>query len=138
MTGCSEFPCFHGLASHEVPPKKTQIVHINEKDIIDTIMLLREHTLGDAVPETIDVRYLATLLSSEWGFYYTATTNLRRVEDRLAIYPELSAEDRKDVSDKIQTLIKTLEREPKTLAWKLRSKVGVKSKWYKDVEGVTR
>ena len=60
------------------------------------------------------------------------------MEDRLAIYPELSAEDRKDVSDKIQTLIKTLEREPKTLAWKLRSKVGVKSKWYKDVEDVTR
>ena len=42
------------------------------------------------------------------------------------------------MSDKIQTLIKTLEREPKTLAWKLRSKVGVKSKWYKDVEDVTR
>lgn len=118
--------------------EKMQIVHINEKDIVDTIMLLREHTIGDAAPETIDVRYLATLLSNEWGFYYTVTTNLRRVQDRLAIYAELSEEDRTDVSRKIQTLLKILEDEPKRLAWKLRARVGTKSKWYKDVEDMRR
>jgi hypothetical protein len=118
--------------------EKMQIVHINEKDIIDTIMLLREHAIGDAAPEIIDMRYLASLLSDDWGFYYTVTTNLKNVEDRLGIYPELSAEDRKDVSSKIQTLLEVLEKEPKTLAWKLRSRVGTKTKWYKDVESVSR
>jgi len=31
-----------------------------------------------------------------------------------------------------------IEKKPKTLAWKLRAKVGTKSKWYKDVEDVNR
>lgn len=118
--------------------EKMQIVHINEKDIIDTIMLLREHTIGDAAPETIDARYLAKLLSNDWGFYYTVTTNLRHVQDRISFYPELSEGDRMDVSSKIEHLLKILENEPKTLAWKLRARVGSKTKWYKDVEDVNR
>jgi hypothetical protein len=118
--------------------EKMQIVHINEKDIVDTIMLLREHAIGNNAPETIDVGYLTTLLSNDWGFYHTVTTNLRRVQDRLTIYTELSEEDRTDVSRKIHSVLKILEDEPKTLAWRLRSRVGTKSKWYKDVEDMRR
>jgi hypothetical protein len=118
--------------------EKMQIVHINEKDIIDTIMLLREHVIGDGSPETIDKRYLAALLSDDWGFYHTVTTNLKNVEDRLTIYPELSAEDQKDISSKIETLLEVLEKEPKSLAWKLRSRMGTKTKWYRDVEEMRR
>jgi hypothetical protein len=118
--------------------EKMQIVHINEKDIVDTIMLLREHSVGKPAPETIDATYLAKILSSEWGFYYTVTTNLRLVEDRLRGYSELTEEDRTDVAKKIQNLLTILEAQPKTLAWKLRSRVGAKTKWYKDVEDVRR
>ncbi len=119
--------------------EKMQIVHINEKDIIDTIMLLREHGVGDGpAPETIDAHYLAKALSNEWGFYYTVTTNLKKVEDRLKLYPELTEEDRVDVSGKIQNLLSILEKAPKTLAWKLRARVGPNTKWYKDVEDVNR
>ncbi len=119
--------------------EKMQIVHINEKDIIDTIMLLREHSIGDsAVPETIDGSHLATLLANQWGFYYTVTANLRKVEDRLNLYPALTEEDRADVSNKIKSLLTILEKEPKTLAWKLRARVGPNSKWYKEVEDVNR
>ena len=119
--------------------EKMQIVHINEKDIIDTIMLLREHAVGNGtVPETIDARYLAKTVSNEWGFYYTVTTNLKKVEDRLKLYPELTEEDRVDVSGKIQNLLSILEKAPKTLAWKLRGRVGPNTKWYKDVEDVNR
>jgi hypothetical protein len=119
--------------------EKMQIVHLNEKDIVDTIMLLREHSVGDSpTPETIDSSYLAKLLSVEWGFYYTVTTNLKKVEDRLNLYPELSEEDRADVSAKIHKLREILDKAPKTLAWKLRAKVGPKTKWYKEVEDVNR
>lgn len=119
--------------------EKMQIVHLNEKDIIDTIMLLREHGIGDdPAPETIDARYLAKVLSNEWGFYYTVTTNLKKVEDRLKLYPELTEEDRVNVSGKIQNLLSILEKAPKTLAWKLRARVGSNTKWYKDVEDVNR
>lgn len=118
--------------------EKMQIVHINEKDIIDTIMLLREHSVGSAAPETIDSQHLAQVLSNDWGFYYTVVTNLKKVEDRLSFYPELTEEDRSDVSRKIEALLTIIESKSKTLAWKLRAKVGSKSKWYKDVEDVNR
>ena len=119
--------------------EKMQIVHINEKDIVDSIMLLREHTIGtSAAPETIDGSYLAKLLSNEWGFYYTATTNLKIIEDRVKLYPELTEEDRADVSKKVHELLAIIDKRPKTLAWKLRARVGPKTKWYKDVEDVRR
>lgn len=119
--------------------EKMQIVHLNEKDIIDTLMLLREHSIGNgSAPETIDAGYIAKLLANEWGFYYTVTTNLKKVEDRVNLYPELSQEDRADVSSKIRELTAILEKQPKALAWKLRARVGPKTKWYKDVEDVNR
>jgi hypothetical protein len=109
--------------------EKLQIVHINEKDIVDSIMLLREHAIGVmTAPETIDANYLAKLLSSDWGFYYTATTNLKLVENRVKLYPELTDEDRTDVSKKIHELLAIVDRQPKTFAWKLRAQVGPKTR----------
>jgi len=117
--------------------EKMQIVQVNEKDYIDTIMLIREHAIGNGnTPETIDAEYLAKLLASEWGFYYTVTTNLGKVQSRLAKYNELSDEDRNDITIKIGELLKRIEEQPKPLSWRMRAKVGSKSKWYRDVEEV--
>lgn len=118
--------------------EKMQIVHINEKDVIDTIMLLREHPIGEKNPETIDARHVAAILSSDWGFYYTVMENLKIIQNRLPSFGDLSEEDRADISGKIQTLLKIIEDEPKTTAWKLRARVGTKKKWYREVEDITR
>jgi hypothetical protein len=118
--------------------EKMQIVKINEKDIVDTIMLFREHSVDSGDPEKIDSAYLARILSNDWGFYHTVTTNLSVVQNRLDQYSELTEEDRQDVKSKIQDLLKILENQPKTLSWKIRARVGTKTKWYKDVEDVTR
>jgi hypothetical protein len=120
--------------------EKMQIVQINEKDYIDTMMLFREHAIGDdgKTPETIDAGYIAKLLASEWGFYYTVTTNLGKVQARLNQYGELSIEDREDIAIKIGKLSKRIEEEPKPFSWKMRAKMGPKSKWYRDVEEAIR
>lgn len=120
--------------------EKMQIVQINEKDYIDAIMLLREHAIGEdsSTREAIDAAHIAKLVSSDWGFYYTVTTNLLNVRNRLSQYNDLSDEDRSDITGKIGMLLKRIEDEPKTMSWKFRAKVGTKSKWYKDVEVVTR
>lgn len=119
--------------------EKLQIVQINEKDIIDTLMILREHAVGNGhSPKTIDASYVSTLLSGDWGFYYTVTTNLQKVKDRLPQFGELTEEDRGDISGKIGELLTRIEKEPKALSWKIRARVGPKRKWYKDVEEVTR
>jgi hypothetical protein len=118
--------------------EKMQIVHLNEKDIVDTIMLLREHQVGNSAPETIDARYLSKLLANDWGFCYTVTTNLRKVQERLGTYSELTEEDRSDVTGKIEKLVKVIDDEPKTMSWRLRARVGPRTKWYRDVEDVSR
>lgn len=118
--------------------EKMQIVHLEEKDIVDTTMLLREHEVGGSDSETIDANYIAKLLANDWGFYYTCTTNLKKVSDKLETYQELKQADRDDVNGKIQKLMKALEDEPKSFGWKMRAKVGSSRKWYRDVEEVRR
>ena len=114
--------------------EKMQIVQINEKDVIDTIMLLREHAVGDSTPETIDGRHVAKVLADDWGFYYTVTSNLKKVQEFLEKYPQLGPDDRSDVSGKVDTLLKVIDDQEKTMSWRLRAKIGTKRKWYADVE----
>jgi hypothetical protein len=114
--------------------EKMQIVQINEKDIKDTILLLREHAVGNGESETIDSQHLSKLLSNDWGFYYTVTTNLKKVTEFLPVYTALSEDDRKDVSSKVSALIEKIESAPKSAKWKMRATVGTKKKWYEDVE----
>jgi hypothetical protein len=118
--------------------EKMQIVHLEEKDIVDTIMLLREHDVGESAPETVDASYIAKLLSNDWGFYYTCTTNLKKVVDKLGTYHELNQNDRDDVKMKVQKLLKVIDDHPKTMGWKMRAKIGTSRKWYRDVEEVRR
>jgi hypothetical protein len=118
--------------------EKMQIVHLEEKDIVDTTMLLREHDIGESNLETVNAQYIARLLANEWGFYYTCTTNLKKVKDKLGNYQELKQSDRDDVSAKIEKLTQVIEAQPKSLAWKMRAKVGPSKKWYRDVEEVRR
>jgi len=118
--------------------EKTQIVKITEKDVKDVIVILREHEVGNSENETINSNYIAELLSKDWGFYYTVTTNLNLVRDQfLEKWKDiLSKEDRANVTAKINTLLDRIEREPKSTGWKIRASVGLKKKWYKDVEEV--
>jgi hypothetical protein len=114
--------------------EKMQIVRINEKDLIDTIMLLREHPVGDTDKETINAGLIARTLASDWGFWRTVTANLRLVDDELKHYAKLSQDDRQVVHERIQELQTRIEAEPKTGKWKIRAKIGERIKWYKDVE----
>ena len=117
--------------------EKMQIVKINEKDIKDVIVLLREHDLGGG-RDQVDIAYIADILSKDWGFYYTVTTNLKKVKAFLPKYEALTDEDREDVAGKIDAMLDEIERHPKTLKWKMRARIGTKKKWYKEVEEVVR
>jgi len=113
--------------------EKLQIVELNEKDVIDVIVLLREHEIGNGDTETINCSYISGLLSEDWGFYYTATTNLKKIREHLYKYPILRYIDKENIDKKINQLIEHIEESPKSKKWKMRAKVGTKKKWYKDV-----
>jgi hypothetical protein len=116
--------------------EKMQIVKINEKDLIDTIMLFLEHPLGDVDAETINMAQVARLCAADWGLWRTTTMNLEKVKQIAGTYPQLSAEDKATVARQVDQALARLEAEPKSLAWKLRAKVGDRVKWYKDVDEV--
>jgi hypothetical protein len=114
--------------------EKLQIVQINEKDVIDSIMLLREHAVSAGDQETINVEVIARVLGDDWGFWRTVTANLRLIDERLESYAGLNGSDRQVVRDHIHQLQARIEAQPKTVKWKLRARIGERVKWYKDVE----
>jgi hypothetical protein len=116
--------------------EKMQIVKINEKDVIDTIMLLLEHPLGDDDKETINVKRVAKLCADDWGLWRTTTMNLDKVEKLAQQYKQLTAEQKNKIESQVKVALERLENEPKPLAWKLRAQVGDRVKWYKDVDEV--
>jgi hypothetical protein len=117
---------------------KLQIVKINEKDIIDSVVLLREHVVGSEDKEMINEDYIARLFASDWGFWRTATENLEKIRAFAQSYTKLTDEDKKDISGKIEQLLTRIEKEPKSMKWKMRNRVGDKKQWYEDVEEVVR
>jgi len=118
--------------------QKVQICKINEKDIKDIIILLREHQVGETEKETVNMGYIAKLLAKDWGFWYSTILNLKTTKEFLSGYKSLSDDDRNDVEAKINRIIKAMEDEPKSVQWKLRAKIGASKKWYADVEELVR
>ncbi len=116
--------------------EKMQIVQINEKDIIDTIMLLMEHPLGDIDNETINIKRVAELCSTDWGLWRTTTMNLDKVRKLAQGYEQLKPEQKAHIESQVASAMERIDQEPKSLAWRLRSRVGDRVKWYKDVDEV--
>ena len=112
--------------------EKMQIVEINPKDVKDSLVLLLEHPVTPNTPDAIDPDYIARLLAADWGFYYTFTTNLMRLESEM---PKVAfpAESTSLVHGRIEELMQRIERARKSTAWKLRAKIGTRIKWYQEV-----
>jgi hypothetical protein len=117
--------------------EKMQIVEINLKDLEDTAVLLLEHEVAESGRdrESIDMRHVAELLCGDWGFYHTVTTNLDKVAGFVARAPGMTSDQRAVVNERIAALLSELEARPKSLAWKMRAKVGTRVKWYQEVSG---
>jgi hypothetical protein len=120
----------------EMVLEKMQIVQINEKDIIDTIMLMLEHPLGDTDHETINIRRIAELCAADWGLWRTTTMNLNKVRILSQSYAQLTREQKAQVEAQVNAAMARIDQEPKSMAWRLRARVGDRVKWYKDVDEV--
>jgi hypothetical protein len=116
------------------------------KDLKDCLLLLRAHDVKEKYEiEAVDTSYVAKLLAQDWGFWYTVTANLQNIKrfvselnklgPEVQIDPaQISEKERTDINEKIDTLLKRIESEPKSFAWKMRAKVGTKKQWYCHVE----
>jgi len=116
--------------------EKMQIVQINEKDVIDTIMLLLEHPLGDSDQETIHIGRVAQLCANDWGLWRTTTMNLQKVRSLAPGYEQLTKDEKGKMERQVDAALQRIEAEPKSMGWRLRARVGDRVKWYKDVDEV--
>lgn len=113
--------------------EKLQIVRINPKDIKDLCILFLEHDIGDHDKELINGKYIASLLSEDWGFYYTATTNMKKLIENAKEFEQLSDEQKDIIKERALKLLDMIEKSQKSLKWKMRSVIGPKVKWYNEV-----
>ncbi len=115
--------------------EKLQIVGFSEKDFKDSLVLLFAHELTeDDREDTINSAHIASLLSGDWGFWYTLTSNLKGMKDLLPRTEALSQEEARVIGGRVETLLSAIEAEPKSMGWKARSRIGTKKRWYEPVE----
>jgi len=119
--------------------EKLQIVTLNEKDVRDMLMLFASHPVGATEHETINGKYIAGIMSKDWGFYHTTSMNLVKIRSGLDRYKDLfTAKDNENIKERITLLEQMVESAPKSLAWKARAALGTRVQWYNDVEEVER
>ncbi|MEM4245670.1 MAG: hypothetical protein QW390_00055 [Candidatus Bathyarchaeia archaeon] len=118
----------------------------SEKDLKDCLLLIGAHDIAyGQEEEAVNSDYIAELLSDDWGFWYTATTNLHRIREFLVRVEELghgagiaphtlTSDDRGGIIGKINALLKGIDDKPKSYRWKARSIMGAKKRWYNPVE----
>lgn len=118
--------------------EKMQIMEINEKDVIDTLMLVREHPIGQTDDDEINARRVAELCAKDWGLWRTATMNLQKLTDLRNHYDWLTDQDREIIDQRIGQILNVIEETRKSISWKVRSVVGDRVQWYQDVSEVTQ
>jgi hypothetical protein len=115
---------------------KLQIVRINEKDVVDAILLLLDHPLGVGDADTIDTQRVARLCADDWGWWRTLTQNLGTVATLAATYPQLDDRQRAHVATAGHDLKASIDAIPKSMAWRMRDRVGDRRQWWTDVDEV--
>ena len=115
---------------------KLQVWEINRKDLGDALCLLADHALteDDGDVEGLSLPRLRSVLGKDWGFCHTFERNARKVAE-LWSQDQVSAPAH-DVADQVRAVQKAVDEAPKSRAWRLRSRVGERLRWYETPEEV--
>lgn len=122
-------PC---LTPADLLLSKLQVFEVNQKDLVDSVALLLDHPVGPTDDDSINAPYLARLVAQDWGLHRTVQINTQRVRDALK---ELDV-DKGMVEQRLDQLWMAIDAQPKSLKWKLRSRVGDRVSWYELPEEV--
>jgi hypothetical protein len=109
---------------------KLQVVSLNRKDLLDVLALLLDHPLGEG---EIDVERILEVTRSDWGFEHTIHRTLATLRERIDEF-ELSPAAVNVILERAAELDGQLDAAPKSLAWKMRARVGERVRWYEEPE----
>jgi hypothetical protein len=116
---------------------KLQVWEINAKDLGDITCLLADCPLTDADTadgESIDTRRILALTGADWGICHTLERNLRRVATHAA--GRRPAGSRCDPVVQTVALLAAIAAGRKSLAWRVRARIGERVRWYETPEEV--
>ena len=112
---------------------KLQIAQLNRKDATDVAAILLDHELGTG-GAGVDLPYVTGLLSSDWGWWRTVTANLDLLP---SVLPEdLDDASRSRIVGQAAALRTAVDGRQKSLAWRMRARVGDRIPWRQDPEEV--
>jgi len=114
---------------------KLQVVRMNEKDVLDICAILIEHDVAEADDDAVDGGHIARLLAADWGLWRTRKGTIASTKSHLGSQP-LSEEERGRIDRRLDALWERIEREPKSLRWKGRARLGERATWYQEPEEV--
>jgi hypothetical protein len=135
----------------ELLMSKLQIVKINKKDVLDALILLAEHPLGQDDGEVdsskglsaVNVPRILAHTSNDWGWWRTVTGNLDKLVQYLDTdFTEADMDvggDRPvlfDPREQVAALRAAIDAAPKSTRWKLRARIGERQQWYQLPEEV--
>ncbi len=115
---------------------KLQVWEINRKDLGDALCVLADHALTEDEGDTegVSLGRLRSVLGADWGFCHTAERNLRKLAELWAETPVPDALF--DVDEQVATIQRAVQEAPKTMAWRMRNRVGERVRWYETPEEV--
>jgi hypothetical protein len=112
---------------------KLQVHELTLKDVHDSIALLAAHELGGGGRGSIEIAHLVGLLSADWGFCHTATTNLDHLREHAESAAGLDGPTRAGVLAKIAAIKTAIDEAPKAMRWRARARVGTRVRWWEEV-----
>ncbi len=121
---------------------KLQIHDITRKDLVDAAVLVSCHEVSTSEErDKINAKRIAEVLSTDWGFWYDATSNLNELR-KFIMDHQAKPENSQYLSllkrglENIEFILKVIEETPKSDKWYKRAKVGTKKIWYNIVEEI--
>ena len=133
---------FTTITLTDIVLEKIQIHEINLKDIVDLMVIFRCSDIStNFSKDTVDAKYISTILSNDWGFWYDGTNNLIKVKKFAEVFAKegkITEEDKNVIISRIDGLLKIIDETPKSKKWLKRSKIGTSKPWYRVVEEVER
>jgi Uncharacterised nucleotidyltransferase len=114
---------------------KLQVVHTNRKDVLDICAILLDHEIGDTDDNVVNAPYVASLLAGDWGLWRTSRGTIETTRDQLPAI-DLAPAERDVIDRRLTELWDRVERQPKSLRWRSRAKIGERTRWYEEPEEI--
>lgn len=110
---------------------KLQIFELTDKDLRDLFLIFAALPLSTSdASGQINATHIAQTLSRDWGLWRTCSQNLTKLKSYAQGAESTAFGSEDSIDSKVDALIDLIEQTPKSIAWRMRSVVGDRVKWY--------